>query len=63
MRMVRQDPGQQTTETDPHGTGRAPEVNRAEADEQDAETHGAETAKDVNVVRGDDRPQAVRHSE
>lgn len=63
MRMVRQDPGLQPTESDPHGTGRAPEMDRADPDKQGAETHGAETAKDVNVVRGDDRPQAVRHSE
>ena len=30
-------------------------------DEPEVDSHRSDTAKDTNAVRGDDRPQSVRH--
>lgn len=45
-----------------HGKERPQDTRASQAETNEADEATSETAKDINVVRGDDRPQSVRHS-
>ena len=59
--MTKQDRDELTTAD--RTTQQSPKNDRGEdAAEPREPGHGSDTAKDTKVVRGDDRPQSVRHS-